>query len=272
MIARRLLVGTLLAALACAPAPDPAPDPAPPPSPAPTTTATTTTAPAPSPSPSPSQEIYIDHIEVANPLVVRGRARTFENNVVLRVLDARGERIVETFTTSTGEIGHHNPYEARIWIVRNPGTRVTVEAFEYSAKDGAVRSLTRRTVDWAVEPIRATLMFPAGDCDRMAAFERELPKSPAMARLLVEALIAGPTASEKASGATAPFPRGSEVRSVILRGGELTVDFNERLQNAGGACAARAIHESVTRTLTRLPSVKSVVITAGGSRELALQP
>jgi hypothetical protein len=68
------------------------------------------------------------------------------------------------------------------------------------------------------------------------------------------------------------FPRGSDVKSVVLRDGTLTVDFNERLQNVGGSCVASAIRQSVTRTLQQLPTVKQVVITAAGSEKLALQP
>lgn len=218
------------------------------------------------------QEIYIDAVTAANPLVVKGRARTFENNVVVRARDSAGKLIVEDFTTSDGEMGHHNPFEAQLWLTRDPGSRVTAEAFEYSAKDGSVRSLTAKTIDYRVEPIAATLVFPQGDCTKFATFKRNVPKTPGMARLLVEALVAGPTAAEKAGGASSPFPKGSDVRSVILRDGTITVDFNERLQNVGGACAATAIRESVTRTLKALPTVKRVVITAGGSEPLALQP
>lgn len=228
--------------------------------------------PAPPPAPSPPQEIYIDDVVAGNPLVVRGRARTFENSVVFRLRDAKGGLILETYTTSRGEIGHHNLYEARIWVVRDPGPRLTVEAFEYSAKDGSVRSLTRRSIDYPVERIRAVLLFPTNDCETVKPFERAIPKSTAMARLLVEALVAGPTSSERAAGASPPFPSGSEVRGVNLRDGVLTVDFNERLRNVGGACAARAIRRSVTGTLERLPAVERVVITAAGREDLALQP
>jgi spore germination protein GerM len=93
-----------------------------------------------------------------------------------------------------------------------------------------------------------------------------------MARLLVEALIAGPTPDESAAGAAAPFPEGARVESVNLRDGVLTVDFNERLRNVGGSCQAQMIRQSVTATLSALPSVKKVVITAAGSEALALQP
>lgn len=231
-----------------------------------------TTLPAPSPTPSATQEIYIDSVTVGNPLIVYGRARTFENTVQVRVRDARGAIITEVYETSVGEMGHHNPFVARPWLVRHPGAHVTVEAFEYSAMDGSVRSLTSTRISVPGERSRVTLMFTTADCTRTAPFTREVPHSVAVARLLVEILVAGPTASEKAAGASAPFPPGSRVRTVVLRDGELTVDFNERLQNVGGACAAQAIRESLTRTLTRLPAVKSVVITAFGSKELALQP
>lgn len=223
-------------------------------------------------APEAAQEIYIDTVTGTNPLVVKGRARTFENSVSLRLRDARGALMTERHVTSVGEMGHHNPYEAQLWIVRDPGRRLTIEAFEYSAKDGSVRSLTRRQLDYATAPVTATLIFPAGDCDRLAPVTRPIPKSQAMARLLVEALVAGPTAAEKAAGASSPFPAGAEVRSVVLRDGQLTVDFNERLQNVGGACAATAIRQSVTQTLRRLPTIQRVVITAAGREDLALQP
>jgi hypothetical protein len=207
-----------------------------------------------------------------NPLIVYGRARTFENTVQVRVRDGRDAVISEVFETSVGEMGHHNPFVARVWLTRDPGHSVTVEAFEYSAKDGSVRSLTAKQVTVPPARMRLQLMFATDACARTAAFTRELPRAVAIARLLVEALVAGPTPEEKSAGATAPFPVGSRVNSVLLRGGELTVDFNERLQNVGGSCAAEAIRASVTQTLEQLPAVRRVVITAGGSRPLALQP
>jgi spore germination protein GerM len=121
--------------------------------------------------------------------------------------------------------------------------------------------------------MQVTLELPVGnDCVETRAFTRLVPASRAVARVLVDALIAGPVAAERTAGAASPFPPGSEVNSVVLRDGVLTVDFNERLRNVGGSCAATAIRQSVTRTLERLPAVKRVVITAAGSERLALQP
>lgn len=242
---RRALVVTLLW-MACTPAaPPPAPDTA------------TTSAPS-----APERNIYIDAVEAANPVVVSGRARTFENNVALRVRDARGRLITETFTTATGEMGTHSPFRGTIWVTRDPGATITVDALEYSARDGSEQSLVSVTRPFNVELVDAKLYLPNADCTGVVAQTRRIPKSIAMARLLVETLMAEP----------APFPKESRVESVNLRDGTLTVDFNGRLQNVGGACAAQMIRQSVTRTLLELPSVKKVVITAAGSEALALQP
>jgi hypothetical protein len=237
------------------------------------TSDTTVSSPEVHPSPGRPQEIYIDSVLPTNPVVVFGRARTFENTVQVRVRNAAGDVIGQKFTTSTGEMGHHNPFSVQLWIVRDPGSSLTVEAFEYSAKDGSERSLTSMKVPYDAAAMQVTLMLPVGDdCKSTRAFTRPVPKTRALARLLVEALVAGADSAEKAAGAVAPFPRGSGVNSVVLRDGTLTVDFNERLQNVGGSCAATAIRQSVTRTLQQLRAVKRVVITAGGSEKLALQP
>lgn len=271
----------LLAVLAIACTRDPAPPQTPPGSAAPQQTDGSRPSPEPpavpqpdgGPSvPKPEQILSIDSLTPGNPLKVSGHARTFENNVVLRVREGDA-LLVETYTTANGEIGHWNPWTAEIWLTRMPrGGRLTVDAIEHSAKDGSVRAIVSRDADLGARSAALELTFPLGDCTRFRSFRRDVPHTVSVARVAVEALVAGPTAHEKAAGASNPFPRGAQVRSVILRNGTVTVDFDERLQNVGGACAATAIRESVTRTLRALPSVQRVVITAGGSEKLALQP
>jgi hypothetical protein len=229
--------------------------------------ATTTTSP-----PATVRNIEIEKVEVGNPLVITGRARTFENNVALRLRDAEGALISEGFTTATGEMGTHSPFRGMLWVTRDPGDRIAVEALEYSAKDGSEQSLVTLERPFDVEVIEARLWFADKNCTSASAVSRRIPKSVSLARLLVESLIAGPTAAERRAGAVNSFPEGSAVRSVNLRDGVLTVDFNERLRNVGGSCRALMIRESVTQTLRALPSVSRVVITAEGSEPLALQP
>jgi Immunoglobulin-like domain of bacterial spore germination/Sporulation and spore germination len=233
---------------------------------------TTTIAEEPAQKPAEKPNITIDKVEIGNPLVVSGLARTFENNVVFRAKGADGTVLAESFTTSTGEMGHHNPYSGSLWLTREPGQRIVVEALEYSARDGAETNLVRIEEPFAVESIETTLYFPDEQCTGAKPYTRRMPKSISMARLLAEALVHGPTAGERARGAAQTFPEGSRVQSVILRNGVLTVDFNERLQNVGGSCRAQMIRTTVTETMRRLPTVREVVITAAGNDKLALQP
>jgi hypothetical protein len=269
---RFAVIGFLV--LACAAPETPAPSsPAPPAAEAPlppaSSTTSTTAEPAPVPPPrqqqraTPAGNITIENVEAGNPLTVTGRARTFENNVALRVRAADGSLISETFTTATGEMGQFSPYRGTIWLTRDPGRRVVVEALEYSAKDGSEQSLVRAERPFNVETVEARLFLPDKNCTGVNPVTRRIPKSISMARLLVEALIA-----DRAT----PFPKGSRVESINLREGTVTVDFNDRLRNVGGSCAAQMIRASVTETLRALPNVKKVVITAAGSEALALQP
>jgi hypothetical protein len=217
------------------------------------------------------RDIYIDSVTAANPIVVFGRARTFENAISARALDAGGKVIQEVHGMSSGgEMGRHNPFVLRVWLVRDPGPRVTAQAFDYSAKDGSIVGLTSREVTMPPARTNATVYFSSTDCTTKP-FTRRVPPAVATARLLAEMLVAGPTADEKRAGAYQSFPQGSAVNSVTIRDGVLTVDFNARLQNVGGACTGRALREAITKTLT-LPGVRQVVITAAGSRDLALQP
>lgn len=231
-----------------------------------------TEAPGQAPAAPEKRNITITAVEIANPLVVSGLARTFENNVVLRARAKDGSVIAEGFTTATGEMGQHSPYRGSLWLTREPGDRITVEALEYSAKDGSETNVVRAERPFNVELVEAALYFPDENCTGVKPYSRRIPKTISMARLLVEALVQGPTADERRRGAAAAFPERAAVQSVILRDGTLTVDFNERLQNVGGSCRAQMIRAAVTQTLSRLPSVKKVVITAGGSEKLALQP
>lgn len=203
-----------------------------------------------------------------NPVRVSGTARTFENNVVVRLRDARGRLLAERFTTAAGEMGQHNPYSIDLFMTRDPGSQITIEALEYSAKDGAERSLTRVTTPLAVPLTDIALHMhdsrrAPDDCTKTFSRVHRVPKSRSAARLAAEALVAGNPDL---------FPKGTEIRSVNLRDGVLTVDFNDRMANVGGSCRAQALRAGVERTLGALEGVRAVVITAGGSREMALQP
>jgi hypothetical protein len=96
-----------------------------------------------------AREVYIDSVRIGETILVYGRARTFENTVQVRVRNDSGRVVADTFTTSVGEMGNHNPYVATIRLSGFTGPRLRVEAFEYSANDGSVRSLVDTLIPYA---------------------------------------------------------------------------------------------------------------------------
>lgn len=129
----RIMAVAFVAALACAPAQNETPS--------------VDTSPVATPTPV-AREVYIDSVHVGESVLVFGRARTFENTVQVRVRDDSGRVVADTFTTSVGEMGQHNPYVATIRLSGFTGPRLRVEAFEYSANDGSVRSLTDTVIPY----------------------------------------------------------------------------------------------------------------------------
>lgn len=212
-----------------------------------------------------------------NPVTVTGRARTFENNVVIEVRDENGGLITTTWTTATGELGTLNPFSQPVWLTRDPGDRITIALLDHSAKDGSLRARTSRTVEFTGETVTETLMFPlqnaGNDCSAVRAVKREIPAAQGRLRALLEALIKGPTAEEASQyGVASPFPRGSAIRGVDIDGAKAILDFGPELSNVGGSCRALALRASIERTVNGVPGIDVVEIRAMGDAATALQP
>lgn len=212
----------------------------------------------------------------ASPFVVRGRARTFENHVTIRVRGEEGEIVLDTYATAAGDLGEMNPFARELFLPKHPGKRMTVELLDHSAKDGSVTERVARTVDFSVDASTVTLHFSkpsaAGDCQVTVPVRRTIPKTRSMIRAAVEALIAGPLPRERREQLAAPFPDGTAVRAVNFRNGTATVDFGPGMTNVGGSCRAMALRTMIEKTLLEIPGVERVEIRANGSAELALQP
>jgi hypothetical protein len=144
---------------------------------------------------------------------VAGTARTFENHVSVRLRDEEGQVIARTFTTARGELGSFNPWEVEVFMTSWPGKQVIVEAFDVSAKDGSEQSLVKVSAPLAVEPGELELYFhdakrAPNDCSQVFAVKRRAPSSISVARLVVEALIAGPLPFEAGESNSIALPAG----------------------------------------------------------------
>ena len=181
-----------------------------------------------------------------NPVTIEGRARTFENNVEIRLDDEHGQQIVATHTTARGEMGQFSPYSTEVLLTSDPGKTMTITAIERSAEDGSIRTSHAVTVRVAGRKAALRLYFPNSnrggtDCTVVEAVVRDVPASLSAARMALEALLRGPSQPEAVAGFTNPFPRGAALRSVNLANGVLRADFNEAMENVGGSCRVQAI-------------------------------
>lgn len=79
--------------------------------------------------------------KVKSGFVVSGNARTFENNVAIRLSDSAGNVLIETFTLANApDTGQFGPFEKQINF-QTADTEGTLQVFQYSAKDGSIIDL-----------------------------------------------------------------------------------------------------------------------------------
>ncbi|MFC5291303.1 GerMN domain-containing protein [Actinokineospora guangxiensis] len=87
---------------------------------------------------------------------------------------------------------------------------------------------------------------------------------PAVAGDALRALLAGPTAAERAAGYRTAVPAGVTLRGLTIRGGTATVDLTGRFAAGGGSASMFARLAQLTFTLTRFSTVDRVVLWLDG--------
>jgi hypothetical protein len=77
-------------------------------------------------------------MRVTSPITIAGSADVFEATVNIRVLDANGEIVAESFAMATCGTGCRGDFSTQVEVpihTKQPGT---IQVFEYSAKDGSM--------------------------------------------------------------------------------------------------------------------------------------
>jgi len=114
---------------------------------------------------------------------------------------------------------------------------------------------------------------PYFDCSRTIAVERQVPKTLAVAKAALEALLRGALPEEINQGFVSNINSGVRIQSLTIENGVAKVDFDEQLEfQVGGSCRVAAIRAQITDTLKQFPAVNSVIISINGRTEDVLQP
>jgi len=118
-----------------------------------------------------------------------------------------------------------------------------------------------------------SILDPEISCVNVFSINREIEKTPTVAKAAIEELLKGPTEAEKADGYNTSITRGVKLNSITIQNGTAFVDFDEKLEaQTGGSCRVGAITSQITETLKQFSSVQSVVISINGRTEDILQP
>jgi hypothetical protein len=90
--------------------------------------------------------------------------------------------------------------------------------------------------------------------------DASLPATTAM-----QALLAGPTRSERNHGISSAIPRGTKLLGISISGGVATVNLSGKFDNGGGSYSMQARLAQVVWTLTQFSTVDSVKFKINGT-------
>lgn len=215
------------------------------------------------------------YADVASPVIVAGQAIAFENTVSVTVRDERGRIVGRGFAMALApDAGQSGPYRTAVAFNAAPGTKLFVEVFEASAKDGLPIHMVRIPVR-VTGDVTAYSVFLAKEngpgCPLTSAVRRSVPATAAVARAAFEHLFAGPTREEWEQGYRSFVPSETKINRLTVEAGVATADFSS-YQIPAGACAADTARVQIEKTLLQFPTVTSVALSANGDTEVFLHP
>lgn len=109
---------------------------------------------------------------------------------------------------------------------------------------------------------RAVVVYFSRD-EKVAASSRTV-QSEGVARAALEAVFAGPNATESGAGMTSAIPDGTKVLGLTIADGKATVDLNDTFQSGGGSLSMTLRVAQVVATLLQFDTVQSVDIHLDG--------
>ncbi|MDX6505461.1 MAG: hypothetical protein QOG06_105 [Gaiellaceae bacterium] len=101
--------------------------------------------------------------------------------------------------------------------------------------------------------------------DGLVAVHRTHEPTRLVATAAVNALLAGPSAPERAAGLVSAVPSGTRLLGISIRSGIATVDLTSEYQSGGGSLSMQMRLGQVVYTLTQFPTVQKVRFSLDGS-------
>ena len=99
---------------------------------------------------------------------------------------------------------------------------------------------------------------------KLGVAERSVAPSAMPATAAVKALLAGPSAAERAAGLSSAIPTGTTLKSLALTGNRVTVNLSQEPDTASAALLGMPGTAELVYTLTRFPNILGVRVRVGG--------
>ncbi len=112
-------------------------------------------------------------------------------------------------------------------------------------------------------PASLEVWFARGE--ELVSVRRTHEATPRVATAAIEALLAGPTSAERASGIDTAIPAGTRLLGISITGGVATIDLTSEYQSGGGSLSMQERLGQVVYTLTQFPTVKTVSFRLDGT-------
>lgn len=142
-----------------------------------------------------------------------------------------------------------------------PNATVTVTASPSAAPSASASPSPSPSTSAAETTLR--VYFLRGE--ELGVAERRVPQTTMPATAAVKALLAGPTAEDRAAGLGSAVPEGTRLLGLSIDGTTARVDLSRRFASGGGTLSMTARVAQVVYTLTQFRTVRSVEFLLDGS-------
>lgn len=223
---------------------------------------------------------YNDSVE--NGFIVSGKARVFENWIMIRVRSTKDGAVVYArgAYAHAQDVGFYGNFSHTVTLPASvPSGNYIIEVLSQSAKDGSDQDLISASVFIDMSMTQVVKVFFSRqnpdntDCTALEAVDRVILKTTTPGTAAIKKLLNGPEEEEALIGYASYIPKGTTLTTLTISNGTAYADFNDVLdRGVAGSCLVSAIRAQIEYTLKQFSSVKHVIISINGRTQDVLQP
>lgn len=217
-------------------------------------------------------------------ITITGTARTFEGNVLYRLVFDNVLVLTSGFTTAVAEqVGEFGPFSTVVEYTSDWNGNAVLEVYEQDAETGKEVNMVRvPVVLWREQAVRddSRVVYTyftnnkfsqAPDnkeddrCKEVYPVQQQLRiTSSAVARGAMYYLLKGPSKQQANAGYQSHIPAGTRLERIRIENSVVSLEFNSGLNQIPDRCGVAAVRSQIEQTLTQFSSINAVAITVQG--------